>query len=152
MIGKLRVSSLLICFCLLAVEHSVVDAQANYGDPGYAYVLQAGLVQELNLSQTQDDITVNLRHMYADENRVIVEYGIGAPLDRELPLESLKLEDTRGLVYERYPYGGGSGGGTDAMQWVSSMVSFRVGAQWETIDGNFIVTISMAEELTLSLR
>jgi hypothetical protein len=59
---------------LLAVVFTSVAVYAlvqnDGGDPGLTAVDEAGLVTELNLSQTIDDVTVTISRGYADANRV----------------------------------------------------------------------------------
>ncbi len=49
------------------------------GDPGTAYVEQAGFVRELRLSATHEGVTITLERAYADANRIVIGYTLGVP-------------------------------------------------------------------------
>ena len=68
--------------------------QAVELDPsGSRYLVENGLVDNLNLSQTKNGITVTLEWAYADANRIMVAYTISHPSDRENTTTKLTLED-----------------------------------------------------------
>jgi hypothetical protein len=68
--------------------------QAVELDPsGSRSLVENGLVDNLNLSQTINEITVTLEWAYADSNRIMVAYTISHPSDRENTTTALILED-----------------------------------------------------------
>jgi hypothetical protein len=81
-------------------------------DVGLDHVEQADLVQELNLSQTVDDVTVTLEQAYADANRVVIGLTIKDPDDERYEPRHLTLTDAAGTVFP-WAFGYGVIGGSD---------------------------------------
>lgn len=75
---------------------SILDRAVNMDASGSQYLVENGLVERLNLSQTDGDITATLEWAYADANRVVVAYTIAHPADRENT--SVRLADEDGTV------------------------------------------------------
>jgi hypothetical protein len=150
-ISKFSLKWILIGVCLLCLSLQITHAQGGTTDPGYLYVKEAGLPQILNLSQTEDDITATLYSVYADENRVVVEYSVSTvnPEDVSTLFPSLQLRDSSGVMYEVFG-GGGSGSGTSS--GIAAFTILRVGENWQTIDGHFFITITAFEGMTFDFE
>jgi hypothetical protein len=73
-----RVAVTVAIFLTLGMVSYAVYQNLNRSDPGLEAVHEAGLVTELNLSQTIDDVTVTLDWAYADANRVVINYTLEA--------------------------------------------------------------------------
>jgi len=73
-------------------------------EAGLHHIEQANLGQEINLSQTVDDITVTLHRVYADANRIVVGYTVNGSTDlpdnrsRLIPVR-ITLTDEQGTVF-----------------------------------------------------
>ena len=70
-------------------------------DVAMDHVEQAGLVQELNLSQTVDGVTVTLEQGYADANRVVVGLTVTGPASQRYSPLRVELIDSAGVVFPR---------------------------------------------------
>jgi hypothetical protein len=100
-LGIKRPGWALVLFLLIlivgAVAYTSITSfmeQAVEIDPsGSSYLVENGLVENLNLTQTIEDITVTLEWAYADANRITVAYTISHPSDRENTTTALTLED-----------------------------------------------------------
>ncbi len=68
-------------------------------EPGLRHIEQAGLGQEVNLSQTVDGVTVTLQRVYADANRIIVGYTVSGPTAQKHGFPETILTDDRGNVF-----------------------------------------------------
>lgn len=69
-------------------------------EAGLRHVEQASLVQELNLSQTVDGVTVTLERAYADANRIVVGFTIKDPNGQRYDAyHHLTLTDMAGTVF-----------------------------------------------------
>jgi hypothetical protein len=68
-------------------------------DPGLNHVRQAGLGQELDLSQTVDGVTVTLERAYADANRVVVGFTMIGPDGQRYGPHPVTLTDAAGTVF-----------------------------------------------------
>jgi hypothetical protein len=68
-------------------------------EAGLRHVEQANLVQELNLSQTVDGVTVTLERAYADANRIVVGFTIKDPNGQRYDAHHLTLTDAAGTVF-----------------------------------------------------
>jgi len=68
-------------------------------EPGLRHIEQANLVQELNLSQTMDDVTVTLERAYADANRVVVGFTVIGPDGQRYDPGRMTLTDAKGIVF-----------------------------------------------------
>ena len=68
-------------------------------EAGLRHVEQANLVQELNLSQTVDGVTVTLERAYADANRIVVGFTIKGPNGQRYDAHHLTLTDAAGTVF-----------------------------------------------------
>jgi hypothetical protein len=75
---------------------SILDGAVNMDPSGSQYLVETGLVERLNLSQTDGDITATLEWAYADANRIVIAYTIAHPADRENT--SVRLTDEDGTV------------------------------------------------------
>ena len=69
--------------------------------PGLNHVGQAGLSQELDLSQTLDGVTVTLERAYADANRVVVGYTVSSADGQRYDPRSVTL--TASIASSRSP-------------------------------------------------
>lgn len=68
-------------------------------EAGLRHVEQANLVQELNLSQTMDGVTVTLERAYTDANRIVVGFTIKGPHGQRYDARHLTLTDAAGTVF-----------------------------------------------------
>lgn len=106
-------------------------------DAGLQAVNDAKLGTPLNLSQTVDDLTVNLQWVYADENRISIGYTVSGagPLDSPAqdyyPMD-MRLTDSDGNVYDSAGGMGYTGEGGVAAQ-VSSFDTSKVDVLPETL-------------------
>jgi hypothetical protein len=138
-----------ICACLLFAPLSVTHAQTG-DDPGYAYVKELGLVQEFNLTQTQSDITATIARIYADENRVVIEYGVSTvdPALLSTLNMNLQLTDGNGATFEAFS----GGGGGDTSNAVFAYTSFRPSDDWLTVDRHLFITFTPMEDVTFEFE
>jgi len=79
---------------------------------GLDHVEQADLVQELNLSQTVDGVTVTLEQAYADANRIVIGCTKDPDGQRRYSARHLTLTDAAGTVFP-WTHGYGVIGGAD---------------------------------------
>jgi hypothetical protein len=77
----------------------IVMSRLFQQEAGLRHVEQTGLVQELNLSQTVDGITVTLERAYADANRIVVGSSIKGPNGQRYDAHHLTLTDAAGTVF-----------------------------------------------------
>jgi hypothetical protein len=94
--------ALVLCLAFGAVAYAVVPVVSRLfqQEAGLRHVEQANLVQELNLSQTVDSVTVTLERAYADTNRIVVGFTIkGLNGQRYDPYHHLTLTDMAGTVF-----------------------------------------------------
>lgn len=84
-----------------AVAYAVVPVVSRLfqQEAGLRHVEQANLVQELNLSQTVDGVTVTLERAYADANRIVVGFTIKSPPGQRYHARHLTLTDAAGTVF-----------------------------------------------------
>lgn len=84
-----------------AVTYSVapVVERLFQQEAGLRHVEQADLVQELNLSQRVDGVTVTLERAYADANRIVVGFTIKGPNGQRYDAHRLTLTDAAGTVF-----------------------------------------------------
>ncbi len=68
-------------------------------EAGLRHVEQANMVQELNLSQTVNGVTVTLERAYADANRIVVGFTIKSPPGQRYHARHLTLTDAAGTVF-----------------------------------------------------
>jgi len=68
-------------------------------DPSLQDVEQAGLFQELNLSQNVGGLTVTLQRAYADANRIVVAYTVSSPAGQRYDPGDVTLTDATGTVF-----------------------------------------------------
>lgn len=79
-----------------AAISSILDRAVEMDPSGSQYLVEHGLVENLNLSQTVGGITATLEWAYADANRIVLAYTIAHPADREN--SSIMLTDMSGTV------------------------------------------------------
>lgn len=96
------VAALLLVFTSATYAVGELLASTWEQDPGLSRVSKAGLVTELNLAQTHDDVTVTIERAYADTSRLALGIRIDAPLVSGGPLfaraDSVELRDGSGRV------------------------------------------------------
>lgn len=68
-------------------------------EAGLQHIEQADLVQELDLSQTVDGVTVTLERVYADANRIVVGFTIKGPTGQRYEARHLTLTDAAGTIF-----------------------------------------------------
>jgi len=93
--------ALVLFLALGAVAYAVVPVvnRLFQQEAGLRHVEQANLVQELNLSQTMDGVTVTLERAYADANRIVIGYTITGPNSQRYDAWDLTLTDAAGTVF-----------------------------------------------------
>ncbi len=91
-----RLVLLALCAALL-LPHSA-RAQDG-GDPMVDALREAGLITDLNLSQTNEDITATLNWAYADVNQFLFELTIAGTETRMMP--SVMLTDAAGNIFSQ---------------------------------------------------
>ena len=93
--------ALVLCLAFGAVAYAVVPVVSRLfqQEAGLRHVEQANLVQELNLSQTMDGVTVTLERAYADANRIVVGFTIKDPNGQRYDARHLTLTDAAGAVF-----------------------------------------------------
>ena len=93
--------ALVLCLAFGAVAYAVAPAVGRLfqQEPGLQHVEQANLVQELNLSQTVNGVTVTLERVYADANRIVVGFTIKDPDGQRDDVHHLTLTDAAGTVF-----------------------------------------------------
>jgi hypothetical protein len=93
--------ALVLCLAFGAVAYAVVPVVSRLfqQDAGLRQVEQANLVQELNLSQTVDGVTVTLERAYADANRIVVGFTIKGPNGQRYDARHLTLTDAAGTAF-----------------------------------------------------
>jgi len=93
--------ALVLCLAFGAVAYAVVPVVSRLfqQEAGLRHVEQANLVQELNLSQTIDGVTVTLERAYADANRIVVGFTIKDPNGQRYDAGHLTLSDMTGTVF-----------------------------------------------------
>jgi hypothetical protein len=100
---RLGWASLILALLLIlsAAAYALAPAvgQLFQQEPGLQHVEQANLVQELDLSQTVNDVTVTLEQAYADANRIVVGYTIKDPDGQRYDVHHLTLTDAAGAVF-----------------------------------------------------
>lgn len=77
---------------------SMLDRAVEMDPSGSQYLVENGLVERLNLSQTEGGITTTLEWAYADANRIVIAYTIAHPADRESTSVRLTDEDGTALA------------------------------------------------------
>ena len=120
---RLRFSPLVIVgLALLAVFAVVGTVYATSSgfrqlfrmDPRLQNIDPATMGQKLDLSQTQDGITVKLAWTYASKDRVLVGFDLSAKDGRRFDPYSLQLLDDYGIVYP-FDFGYGVTGHSDLL-------------------------------------
>jgi hypothetical protein len=109
--------ALVLCLAFGAVAYAVVPVVSRLfqQEAGLRHVEQANLVQELNLSQTVDGVTVTLERAYADANRIVVGFTIKDPNGQRYEAGHLTLTDMAGTVFSA-TIGFGMTGQSDILQ------------------------------------
>ncbi len=67
--------------------------------PFWRPIEEAGLGQEVHLSQTLNGFTVTLERVYADANQVLVGFTVRGPSDQRVHLTEITLTDDQGTVF-----------------------------------------------------
>jgi hypothetical protein len=102
--------TLVLAFGAVAYAVSPAVGRLFQQESGLRYVEQANLVQELDLSQTVDGVTVNLERAYADANRIVIGFTIKDPDgQRRYEARHLTLTDAAGTVFPGIFYYGVTG-------------------------------------------
>ena len=104
--------ALILAFGAVAYAVSPGVARLFEQEPGLDDVAQADLVQEFDLSQTVDGITVVLERAYADANRIVVGFTLQTPGEQRYEARQLALVDATGHVFPR-TVGYGAAGQSD---------------------------------------
>jgi len=104
--------TLILAFGAVAYAVSPAVGQLFQQESGLQHVEQANLVQELNLSQTVDGITVTVERAYADANRIVIGFTIKTPGDQRYEVRRLTLTDAAGNLFP-WIHGYGAAGQSD---------------------------------------
>ncbi|MFO7781043.1 MAG: DUF4179 domain-containing protein [Spirochaetia bacterium] len=100
---RLGWASLILALLLTfsAVVYAAVPAVGRLfqQEPGLQHVEQADLVQELDLSQTVNGVTVTLERAYADANRIAVGYSVKDPDGQRYHTDRLTVTDADDTVF-----------------------------------------------------
>ena len=91
--------ALFLAFGAVAYAVPPVVGQLFRQESGLRYLEHANLVQELNLSQTVDGVTVTLERAYADANRTVMGFTIKGPNGERFEARHLTLTDAAGTVF-----------------------------------------------------
>jgi hypothetical protein len=94
----------------------IVMSRLFQQEAGLRHVEQAGLVQELNLSQTVDGITVTLERAYADANRIVIGFTISGPASQRYDSRQVMLTDAAGTIFPEGPLMYGVTGKSDILE------------------------------------
>ena len=94
--------------------------------PFWQHIEEAGLGQEVHLSQTLNGFTVTLERVYADANQIVVGFIVSGPPDQKVHLTRITLSDDRGTEFR-----GMVGAGTDASGTLGVSVSLPPGTGGE---------------------
>lgn len=89
----------LILFALCAALLLPHPARAQDGDPTVDALREAGLITDLNLSQTDGDVTATLNWAYADVNQFLFELTIAGAEGIMMP--SVMLTDQAGNIFSQ---------------------------------------------------
>lgn len=102
-----------------AAVTSFLDRVVEMDPQGIQFLIEDGLVKEMDLSQTEKGITVTLEWAYADVNRIVIGYTVKHPGDRCNGVFSLTDRDGSDFP----PIIGGYGHGWEGLS--SQVVSFN---------------------------
>lgn len=98
--GAILVLLLLLSFSMIAYAATGLANSLVEQDPGMRYIGQIGLLQEVNLNQTVDDVVVGLQHVYADANRVVVSFVVSGRVYLRYVTHDVSMSDQFGNVYD----------------------------------------------------
>jgi hypothetical protein len=90
---------LLLAFSTIAYAATGLGNNLIQHDPGMRYIEQIGLLQEVNLNQTVDDVVVSLHQVYADANRVVVSFVVSGRFYLRYVIHDVSMSDQFGNVY-----------------------------------------------------
>jgi hypothetical protein len=76
--------------------------------PGWQYVEEKHLTQDIHLSQTVDGVTVTLAKVYADASQILVGYGVSGLANQDVHIE-VALTDEKGTVFRELQGAGVTG-------------------------------------------
>ena len=91
---------LLLVFSTIAYAATGLTNDLIQQDSGMRYVGQAGLLQEINLNQSVDDVVVNLQQVFADANRVVVSFVVSGRFYLRYGTHDVTMKDQFGNVYD----------------------------------------------------
>ena len=91
--------ALSLAFGAVAYAVAPVLSRVFQMEAGLQHIEQADLVQELDLSQTVDRVTVTLEQAYADTNRIVVGFTIKGPTGQRYEARHLTLTDAASTVF-----------------------------------------------------
>jgi hypothetical protein len=141
----------LVLFPVLAVTATVYATGSGFRqlfqmDPRLQNVDPTQMGQQLNLSQTQNEVTVHLDWAYVDRDRVLVWYSLNAGGGKRFDPKGLQLEDDSGNVYP-FDFGYGVTGHSDL-----------IGVDLPAGQGSYVVAFTLpagkqaGQQLTLTFR
>jgi hypothetical protein len=91
--------ALLLTFSAVVYAAAPAVGRLFQQEPGLQHVEEADLVQELDLSQTVNSVTVTLERAYADANRIAVGYSVKDRDGQRYHTDPLTLTDADGTVF-----------------------------------------------------
>jgi hypothetical protein len=91
--------TLVLAFGVVTYAVAPVVERLFQQEAGLQHVKQANLVQELNLSQTVEGVTVTLERAYVDANRIVVGFTIKGPDGQRYDPYHLTLTDAASTVF-----------------------------------------------------
>ncbi len=141
----------LVLLAVFTVAATVYATGTGFGrlfqmDPRLKKIDTAKMGKQPDLSQTQNGVTVRLVWVYADKNRVLVQYSIETTNGKRFEPQGFQLEDEVGTVYP-FDFGYGVTGHSDLIS-----VDLPPG------QGNYLTSFSLpgekqiGQELSLTFR
>jgi len=93
--------ALILCLIFGTVTYAVAPfvARLFQQEAGLRHIAQTDLVQDINLSQTIEGVTVTLERAYADANRIVVGFTVIGPDDQRYDPHRVTLSDANGTVF-----------------------------------------------------
>jgi hypothetical protein len=133
----------LFVFGVTAYAAAPVISRLLQMDERLKYVDPATLGQSLDLSQTNDNVTVTMQWAYADADRVLIGYTIHSSDGRRFDPYVEMLTDATGAVFQ---WQGGYGAGEGSYMWIFDN-TVKSSTAPQTLNLRFIVHV---QELVMS--
>ena len=91
--------TLSLAFSVVVYAVAPVLSRVFQMEAGLQHIEQADLVQELDLSQTVDGVTVTIEQAYADANRIVVGFTIKGSTGKQYHAHHLTLTNVAGAIF-----------------------------------------------------